>query len=439
MKRFIILFTMLFAGLQTVQAGGYQIPEMGARAAGMGSAFTGVADDASAAWFNPAGVAFSHDGIQIMGGGEGIIVPGVKYAPNASTGSLAALGFPAPATATSDSKTFFVPHAYFTYWNESSKLGAAISINAPFGLETTWPSTSSLAAKDTFGKISLLMVNPSVIFKVSDSLSVSGGFAYAYLNKVNLDSSIQKLEGKNKDGWGGTASMMFKNDDFSFGVTYRSKIKIKVDNGKIQGGSALPNLAGLLAPTPLAALIPALPGLVGKTTTGSTSITLPDQVNIGVAWHATPDLLLSVDVDWVNWKTFDEIRIVYAPSTLTTVLTSGKGVKVVPERWKATFAFKVGAEFTINAQSRARAGYVSDPTPINDADFTARIPGNDRHVFSAGYSYDFTPETTVDLAYGYVYFKKRDQTQSTGGLNAVRNGTYKANAHLLGASLSHRF
>jgi len=438
MKRFIILFIMLFAWLQTAQAGGFQIGEMATRATGMGSAFTAVADDASAAWYNPAGVAFT-DGAQIMVGGAGIIVPGVDYTPNASTGSLAALGFPAPAATSSKSKTLFVPHAYFTYWDENSRLGASLSINSPFGLETDWPATSSLAASNTFAQIQMAMINPSVIFKLSDNIAVSGGVEYAYLNKVRLNNSIQLLEGKNNDGWGGTASIMFKTDALSVGVTYHSQVKIDINGGVIQGGPGVANLAGLLAGTPLAPLIPALPGLVGASTTGSTSITLPDQINVGVAWNATPDLLLSLDVDWVNWKTFNEIRIIYAPSTLTTVLTSGSGVKTIPENWKSTVAIRVGAEWKYNPQMRARFGYVYDPTPIKDVDFNPGIPGNDRHIFSVGYGYDFNANTTVDLAYAFVYFQKRHQTLSTGSTNIVRNGTYKANVHILTASLAYSF
>jgi len=404
----------------------------------MGSAFTAVADDASAAWFNPAGVAFSQ-GTNVMLGGAVILAPGTKYAPNSSTGSLALLGFPAPAATRSKSQTFFVPHAYFTFWDEDSRLGASLSINSPFGLETQWPDTSSLAAKDSFGRINMLMVNPNVIFKLTDNFSVSGGVAYAYLNKVNLDSTIQKLEGKNKDGWGGTASLMGKFDTVKVGVTYRSQIKIDINGGKIQGGPGVAKLGGLLLGTPLAPLIPALPGLVGATTTGNTAITLPDQINVGIAWDASPSLLLSLDVDWTNWKTFDKIFIQYAPSTLTTVLTSGTGVKNIPENWKDTVTFRVGAEWKYNPQMRARFGYVFDPTPIRDADFTARIPGNDRHIFSAGYSYDFSPNTTIDLAYAYVYFKTRNQTQSPAITAAVRNGTYKTDVHILSASLSHQF
>jgi len=439
MKRFSILIIMVFAWLQTAQAGGYQIGEMASRSTGMGGAFTAVADDSSAAWYNPAGVAFMDSGAQVLLGGAAIISTGVDYTPNASTGSLALLGFPAPAATSSKSKTFFIPHAYFTYWDENSRLGASLSINSPFGLESDWPGTSSLAASSTFALIQMVMVNPSVIFKLTDNIAVSAGFEYAYLNKVRLNNSIQLLEGKNKDGWGGTASIMYKNDALSVGVTYHSQVKIDINGGTILGGPGIANLAGLLAPTPLAPLIPALPGLVGATTTASTSLTLPDQVNVGIAWKATPDLLLSLDVDWVNWNTFDEIRLTYAPSTLTTVLTKGSGVKAIPENWKDTVAIRVGAEWKYNPQMRARFGYVYDPTPIKDVDFTPAIPGNDRHIFSVGYGYDFMQNATVDLAYAFVYFQKRHQTTSTGGTNVVRNGTYKANAHILTASLAYSF
>jgi len=435
MKRFSILIIMLFAWLQTVQAGGFQIGEMATRSTGMGSAFTAVADDASAAWYNPAGVAFMNSGAQVMIGGAAIISTGVDYTPNTSTGSLAPLGFPAPAATSSKSKTFFVPHGYFTYWDESTRLGASLSINSPFGLETDWPASSSLAASNTFAQIQMAMINPSVMFKFTDNISASVGFEYAYLNKVRLNSSLQLLEGKNKDGWGGTASIMYKKDALSVGLTYHSQVKIDINGGVIQGGSGIAKLGPLLPP----ALGPLLPSLVGASTTGSTSITLPDQVNVGLAWHATPELLLSLDVDWVNWKTFNEIRILYAPSTLTTVLTKGKGVKSVPENWKATVAVRVGAEWKYNPQMRARFGYVYDPTPIRDADFNPGIPGNDRHIFSIGYGYDFMPNATVDLAYAFVYFQKRHQTASTGGTNIVRNGTYKTNVHILSASLGYRF
>jgi len=439
MKRFIILFTMLFAGLQTAQAGGYQIPETATRAAGMGSAFTAVADDASAAWFNPAGVAFMQ-GSQVMIGGDALIIAGTKYNSNAATKGIG--GVPVTSAVNAKDQVFFVPHAYYTYMSDSG-LGAAISVNAPFGLETEWPTTAVFSSKNTFSRIQMIMVNPSVVFKFNDNFSVAAGVDYAYLKNVDLNNTLQNLNG-NGDGWGGNVSMMYKDDAFSFGVTYRSRIKIDID------GVALAK--STLAGAPFG----------GTTSAAKTQVTLPDQVNVGLAFKASDALLLSVDVDWVNWKTFDAINIAYgsaayrgaiggltaaanggAPAAIGAALAAQTGSTSLPQNWKATVAFRLGAEWALTPDMRFRGGYIFDPTPIRDVDFNPSVPGNDRHVFSLGYGYDLNDSATIDLAYAYVFFKNREQTTSpatpVGAPNALKNGTYKTNVHILAASLSYKF
>ena len=54
------LAVLLIAG--SAWAGGFNIYEMGARATALGGAFTATADDASALFYNPAGLAFQPDG-----------------------------------------------------------------------------------------------------------------------------------------------------------------------------------------------------------------------------------------------------------------------------------------------------------------------------------------------------------------------------------------
>jgi len=84
-KNIILAAALVLAGVQTAEAGGFMIGEMGARATGMGNAFTAVADDASAAWYNPAGIAFDGAGAQIQLGAAGIGALPVKYTPNAAS------------------------------------------------------------------------------------------------------------------------------------------------------------------------------------------------------------------------------------------------------------------------------------------------------------------------------------------------------------------
>ena len=404
-------------------AGGFQIGEMATRASGMGSAFTAVADDASAAWHNPAGVAFTQ-GSQLMGGSAMLIVPGVKYSPNASTTG-------GGASTQEGGGTFFVPHAYYTYMNESSGLGGSIGVNSPFGLETDWSTTGPFASKNTFSRIQMLQINPSVVYKISDNLSIAAGANYAKLLNVDLNSSNQNLNGKG-DGWGGNAALMYKQDNFSFGVSYRSKIKVNIDGTAVAGGT--------------------LKNTFGGTNSGAKSkVTLPDQVNVGLAYRPNKDWLLSADIDWVNWKTYDAIVITYntaayrtAVSNLQTAIgATATGSTNDPRNWKATTAFRLGAEWAYSPTVRTRFGYVFDPTPSSDVDFSPSTPDNDRHIVSFGYGYDINAHTTLDLLYGWVYFQKRKQTASpatpAGSPNTVKNGDYKAQVHMLAASISYKF
>ncbi len=424
---FMLCAAVVFSA-QSALAGGFQIGEMATRASGMGSAFTAVADDASAAWHNPAGVAFS-TGNQAMVGSDALIIPGTKFSSNSSTKGVG--GAPITAAVDAKSKTFFAPHGYYTYMDKQSGLGGAISINAPFGLETNWPETSPFKTKNTFSRIQMLMINPSVVYKINDNLSIAAGVDYAFINNVDLNSTLQDMNG-NGDGWGANAAILYKSDSFNLGVSYRSRIKVDI-TGRAIAKSTLATPFG------------------GTSSTANTSLTLPDQVNIGLAFRPSPAWLLSFDVDWVNWKTFDAINITFdnaAYRTSVSNLQAAVGATVtgqtnLPENWKATTAFRLGAEWAYSPTMRARFGYVYDPTPISDKDFSPAIPGNDRQIFSVGYGYDINPQATIDLLYAYVYFSKRDQTASpvtaVGSPNTVKNGVYKSNVHILALSVSYKF
>lgn len=410
LRGFAALLVACFSTFTAAQGGGFQIGEMGTRATGMGNAFTAVADDASAAWYNPAGLAFV-EGKNLMLGSDVIIVPSTDFVSNANN------PFGSGIPASSASKTFFVPHVYFSYTNPDSKLSASLGANSPFGLETDWPITTPFATSATFSRINMVNLNANVTFRVSDRLAIAGGVDYASAYNVDLNNTVQDMSGDG-DGWGGNAALFYKGDNFNLGVSYRSRISVDVDGTAIGG--------------------PFLGGFAGQTAAVSTNVTLPDQINAGLAWMPNDAWTLSFDVDWVNWKTFDSIDITYAPSVLGTVITGGTNLLVVPENWDSTVAFRAGAEWKYSPTMRARFGYTFDPTPVNDPEYTPAIPDTDRHLFSVGYGYDMSENATIDLAYMFVYFTDRTQTASTG-TDAVKNGSYKASAHVIAASLAYRF
>jgi len=409
MRRLLLLFSawlLLSAG--TALAGGFFIPEQGTKGMGMGNAYTALADDASAIWFNPAGIAFQ-DGTVVTVGAD-VIMPKHEFTPAAST-----------VTYQTRSKTFFVPHAYGSYNNSDWPVVLGVGINAPFGLSTDWsgsgaPFTATgtpalFPATVTFSEIQMMNINPNVAFKINDQLSLAVGVMYYNVRKVNLNNQILLLNG-NGDGWGGNAALLYKGEKFNAGISYRSRVKANIDGT----GTGVGPLAG------------------AGSTVATTSLTFPDMVNVGVSFKPADSLTLSLNVDWTNWKTFDKIVVNFTPSTLTGAL--GSTTSTIPENWKATTTFRAGVEWAYNDAMRARFGYVYDPTPIDDKYFSPRLPGNDRQLFTVGYGYDFNESTTLDLAYAYVLLNNRTQTASAA---PFYNGRYKANTHLIAADITARF
>jgi len=416
-RRFTLFTASALMGLMSLQAhaGGFQIGEQGSKAMGMGNAFTGVADDPSAQWFNPAGSAFQ-PGTQIMAGGEVVIVPSSDFTTNA-------LNPAHPATTSSKSKVIGIPHFYVSHGFENSPITIGMGINAPFGLETDWPGNSPFATSSTFAEIKTINFNPNITWKISDNLAIAAGVDYVFLDKVRLNNSLQLLEGKG-DGWGGNVALMYRNDQFRFGLSYRSRVRLDINDGTVIGGAGLARVGAGFA--------------VGARGTASTKVVLPDQVNVGVAYSPNEDWILSVDVDWVNWKTFDNLDFRYAPSVLATVLTGGTNFRTLRENWSATFAIRAGAQWQFAPDMRLRGGYTFDPTPVDDPFFSPAIPDRDRHLFTVGFGYDVNAAMTLDVAYMFVYFVDRNQTASTG-TNAVRNGNYSGSVHLLSGSLVYKF
>lgn len=398
MRRIFIAISVFVFSIAQAQAGGFQIPEMDVKAMGMAHAVTAVADNPSANWFNPAGLAFQKGHAMTVGGT--LIQPKVDFTSNASN--------PLPTFSTSaNKKTLFVPHAYLSGTSEGLGISYGIGVNSPFGLEMEYPTTAGFAGAAQYARLQAVNVNPNVAIKVNDSLSLAVGLDYVNMYKVDFNGTalVQNFSG---DGIGYNVAALYKSDQFNVGVSYRSNVKIKA-----KGTSTL------TATT--------------QTVSNAITVTMPDILNIGVAFHPVERWTVSANADWVNWKKFDQLAFTYTP----TLLGVGSAL-TVPENWKATWSYRLGAEWAYSDTMRARFGYTYDPTPIKDVDFTPLLPGNDRQAVHLGYGVDLSDQATVDLAYIYVWLAERNQVASTG-TNIVRNGTYKSSIHLFGASLTYHF
>ncbi|HEY2743489.1 MAG TPA: hypothetical protein VGL86_02660, partial [Polyangia bacterium] len=87
MKRALVFAAALVVAGATVRdarGAGLSRPNIvGARAIGMGGAFTAIADDPTAVWYNPAGTALYGDNVFYLGGE--LLAPQRSYMPDAQS------------------------------------------------------------------------------------------------------------------------------------------------------------------------------------------------------------------------------------------------------------------------------------------------------------------------------------------------------------------
>ena len=390
----VVAVSLLFCATHA-SAAGFALPEQSSSAMGMGSAFVGQADDASAVWYNPAGIT-QLDGINVMAGAV-FIYPTFSHDNNDGTTDTA-------------SRNIHVPALFYATYKMNDRVAFGLGINNPFGLATNWYPTSETRQVATLTQLIATEFNPSIAFKVNDKLSVSAGVTYVYVAATL--ANIQALGGPfftnsqlngSGDAWGGNFAVLYKiSDGLSTGFTYRSRMKVD-----IKGNAQLDGV-----------------------TTGNafTSITLPDLMSLGFSIRPSEKLILNVDLGYTWWSTYDTLEV-----TSTNPLFNNKSYQ---KQWRDVVNLRVGGQYKLTDQWKLRAGFQYDQNPVPDHYFETRVPDSDRYGVSVGTGYTLG-NLTVDLAYLYILFETRNVADSMYGSSV--KGTYNTDAHVFGVSVAYKF
>lgn len=419
MKRTASVLTVLVVSMALCAsasfAAGFRLPDQDAAAMGMAGAFTGQADGPAAVWYNPAGMT-RLDGTRISGGVIGIY-PVLTHENDTVN----------PGTTDVSGRDIHLPVHFYATHRMNDAIAFGVGINNPFGLSTDWDqNTSSTKYVATYSKVDTLEVNPNIAYKLNDSMSVAFGVAYVHMN-ATLEKTVNvivpgpvllgdhnfRLSGDG-DGWGLNAAVLSRvSPNVQVGLSYRSRVKIDLDGDvSLTGGPA------------------------AASSTGQTSITLPDLIQLGVSYKASDKLTLNADVEYTMWSTFDRI-----------VVTSGNPLfnTTDEKQWHDVWCIRIGGQYRLADQWKLRAGYVYDNNPIDEAHFDTRTPDSDRQGITIGTGYT-SGNVTVDLAYMYLRFNSRtiSNSQADNDINPLTpddslNGTYKSRAQLAGITIGYEF
>ncbi len=391
MKRINFTILSLCTAL-LAEAGGFQVVLQGVRQTGMGNTGSALAD-VSNMFYNPGAVGF------IEGGGVAAGVNGIwantEFAP--STGGVIY------KTENPVSTPFYL-HAAFGFGKDKA-IKAGLSVVTPYGSTVQWEN--DWIGKTFLEKISLraIYIQPTLAYKINDQISVGAGFQYV-LGSVNLQRKValpvngafadSKLEGK-ANGIGWNVGLVYRPvEQFSIGVSYRSQVTAKVDDGTATF-SNIPMLDGPVG-AQLAANFPNLSN--GTSTTSFTSeLPLPAVLTVGLSWNANESFSLNVDARYTFWGTYKELAFNFKDPVAGSTLSAS------PRNYKDRIVIGAGLEYRKSGVS-VRTGAYYDPTPVQEGYMTAETPDANTAYLAGGLGYKFG-KVSIDASVLYANREKR--------------------------------
>jgi len=428
MKKIVValLCSLALAGIVPLSYGaGFLIYEHGASAMAMAGAFISLANDPSAIFHNPAGIAWLK-GTQIYTGTTLI----------SSKGSLSLPNWLDSRFKTVDQKSqLFYPSTFYISHKFSDRVAAGFGFFTPYGLGTEWPKDYPLRYIAYKDDMKTFFFNPAIALKLSENFSLGLGVSYIYstiafdlVELVNL-KPLNPFLGSydvpvhleaNGDAWGFNAGALYKGENFSFGLNWRSGFKIKFEGDLTLDTANIPAAVRSAFPT-------------GGT--AETSFEFPHILGAGLSFNLTQQLLLSADIHYVLWSSFDQYVV--------EVGVPGFANKEVSENWKDSFLFRGGLEYKLNESFALRAGLLHDQTPQPVESMDPVLPDAKRWALTGGFGYK-KGYFVLDLAYQLELFSDRTSPNRNIYYHPLLKvnlgeGTYSTTAHLVGISLGFVF
>ncbi|HDG1673554.1 TPA: long-chain fatty acid transporter FadL [Kluyvera cryocrescens] len=408
---------------------GFQLNEFSS--SGLGRAYSGegaIADDAGNASRNPALIMmFDRPEFSI---GAVFIDPDVNITGKSPRGNSTDADNIAP--------TAWVPNVHFVMpINEQFGWGASITSN--YGLATEF--NNSYAAGMYGGKTDLQTANLNLsgAYRLSSNWSFGLGFdavyakakieRYAGESSENFlgpvggmvgitgpDSQIAHLKG-DEWGYGWNAGILYELDKNNrWGLTYRSEVKIDFDGDYKSSITSFGNtaLAGQGLPY----------GTDGRTVPGSLTLNLPEMWEISGYNKVDPQWAIHYSIAYTSWSQFQELK---------ATGSNGQELFYKDESFKDAYRIALGTTYYYDKNWTFRTGIAFDDSPVPANHRSISIPDQDRFWLSAGTTYAFNEDASIDVGASYMH----------GQTVTVQEGDYtfksEGKAWLFGTNFNYRF
>ncbi len=409
MKRSIFILTAAMAACaQVAQAGGFMLMEQTAAGLGRANAGAGVfGDDASAAWFNPAGMT---------------LLTGKRFQVGTALGAVDGK-FEATNGTTDNASDGIVPipfmHATFQL---TDRIWFGLSVDVPFGMQTKYNDNFVGRNRGISAKVQTIDINPSLAFKVNDAISLGVGVSAQY-GSVELVNGIagtglsSKVKGSDI-AWGANAGVMFvPTENTRFGLAWRSAVSHDLDghlNAYTNTGTAT------------------APNLVATRTDSTVKFKTPQTVILSGAWDINEKWTVAGTFRWSDWSTFVDLPV-YSRAT-------GTRIAATQENWKDCYLFSVGADYRYNDEWTFRAGTAYETSTIRESKYRmTTVPDSARWWLSLGAGWKPNKEWQVDVGYLFMHGLGHSRITEKSTSDTTIGKYKRMNVHMLAVQAMYSF
>lgn len=373
-------------------------------------AFVATADNPSAIFYNPAGIA-QLPGNNLRGGVYGIYLD--PSFVSSTTGK----------TYDNQDKYHAVPQLYFTHAFDAYPITFGLGVYSPFGLGITWPEDTGFRTVGLQAKMSVTTINPVLAWKPVSWFSIGGGMTINYADVIleqglfspDQPTDLFRFHGS---GWNvgyNVGVLVQPIDKISFGVNFRSPMKID-----LRGHTVAENSAG---PEPS----------FDQRTEADGQFPFPMKVVCGASFRPTPKWNFEFDADYTDWN------------ELNTVTLHQPGAAVLPANlpivfnWQSSWYYEFGATRYFDNQWHVSAGYIYNENSDPNAHYTPLTADMNRDFISFGLGRK-GQRIDFDVAYEFGFGPTHTVTGSAASAaGQTADGKYNYTSHAIALSAQLHF
>lgn len=388
LRHFSLLASISLFSFSTLSyAAAFQLYELGTPVIGTAGVGQAVTNDASIAYFNPAGMSLLPSS-EIMLGSQ-LVLPFTEFSQNTQTTISGDNG--------GNAASLLPGIAMFTSYRYSPQLQFGVSLTAPYGglldYNDGWVGRYNVQNTQMFA----LNLNPAAAYRLNNWIAFGAGVSveYAFLRQTVaiplslLPDGQVKVDADNFAPGFNLGTIMTPTQTTKVGIAYRSRI-----HHSLEGDVTFYRISAMPSVT--------------------TTLEMPQNVIVSVSQKVLEKFTLLGELGWANWSTMQNTEV-------NTSKLSGS----VPRNWDDTYRVGLGGQYQYSPVLLMQAGVSYDSSPTDASTRLPDLPMDRQIRVGTGMIYKIIPAVSVGASYEYINFGDAEiyQTSSAG----VLAGSYSKN------------